>query len=128
MLNMPNITESELKIMNILWNEYPLTSNEIIDRLCGYNGWSITTIRTFISRLVSKNAIRTETDNKDYRYYPNISHRSFLKYQNKHFLEKVYDSSPILLLKNLVEDDSLSYEELNDLKTTIENRLEKMDA
>lgn len=79
MLIMPNITESELKIMNILWNEYPLTSNEIIDKLCGYNDWSMTTIRTFISRLVSKNAIRTETDNKDYRYYPNISHRSFLK-------------------------------------------------
>lgn len=118
----PNITESELKIMNILWEEYPLTSNEIIDKLDGYNDWSCTTIRTFISRLVNKSAIRIDITKKDYLYYPNISHKNFLKKQNKSFLNTVYNGSCDLLFKYLIEDDSITDEELDKFEKIIEKK------
>lgn len=54
MKNIPNITDSELEIMKILWRKNPLLANEIISLLPDELDWSDQTVKTFLNRLLNK--------------------------------------------------------------------------
>ena len=58
MRKMPRIAESEWKIMQVLWEHGPLTANEVVHALAGEVKWKSRTIKTLISRLVRKGAVR----------------------------------------------------------------------
>jgi predicted transcriptional regulator len=56
---MKQITESEMIIMQIIWDaDDTITSNYIQEHLPEDVTWKITTITTFLSRLVGKNMIK----------------------------------------------------------------------
>ena len=57
MKNIPNITESELEIMKVLWEKSPLLASEIIALLPEEMNWSDQTVKTFLNRLLKKQAI-----------------------------------------------------------------------
>lgn len=48
-----SISESEWRVMKIVWSNSPQTLPEILDRL-KETGWSKTTIQTYLARLVKK--------------------------------------------------------------------------
>ena len=51
-----SISESEWRVMKIVWSNSPQTLPEILDRL-KETGWSKTTIQTYLARLVKKGAL-----------------------------------------------------------------------
>ena len=53
-----SISESEWRIMKIVWADAPLTLPEILDRAKD-TGWSKTTVQTYLARLVKKGALTT---------------------------------------------------------------------
>ncbi len=50
----PSISESEWEIMTVLWEEAPLTANDVISTLQERTDWKPKTIRTLLDRLVKK--------------------------------------------------------------------------
>lgn len=97
MKEIPQISESESEVMRLLWEKNPLTANEIISKLSGKMNWSDQTIKTFINRLLNKEAIRFEKSGRNYSYYPVISQDEYFKAENKTFLERVYKGAANLL-------------------------------
>ena len=67
-----SISESEWRVMKIVWSNSPQTLPEILDRL-KETGWSKTTIQTYLARLVKKGALTTKRQGKGYLYYPAVS-------------------------------------------------------
>lgn len=57
-----SISESEWRVMKIVWSNSPQTLPEILDRL-KETGWSKTTIQTYLARLV-KRSIDYKTSRK----------------------------------------------------------------
>jgi predicted transcriptional regulator len=51
------LTNSEWLIMNALWDRSPATAREISERLPDDTDWAYTTIKTMLSRLVTKKAV-----------------------------------------------------------------------
>jgi BlaI family transcriptional regulator, penicillinase repressor len=43
------ISDAEYVVMDVLWNEAPLTANMVADRLRGSQSWSLPTIKTLLS-------------------------------------------------------------------------------
>ena len=60
-----SISESEWRVMKIVWNNSPQTLPEILDKLKGTD-WSKTTIQTYLSRLVKKGALSTKRQGNGY--------------------------------------------------------------
>lgn len=58
-----SISESEWRVMKIVWSNSPQTLPEILDRL-KETGWSKTTIQTYLARLVKKRSIDYKTSRK----------------------------------------------------------------
>ena len=68
-----NISDSEWKIMKVLWEQPNLTLRQIFEGLAD-SEWSYTTVRTMVSRLVEKKAIGADrTLINNFKYYPLVS-------------------------------------------------------
>lgn len=123
---MVHIAESEWIIMKELWKKSPLTSREIIDAVADSNNWNAKTIHTLIQRLCKKGAVtaKRRKDTSFYNYYPNVSQKECAISETKHFLKKIYSGSLKNLVSTFVEDDSVSRQEIEELKLLLET-LEK---
>ena len=51
------ISEAEMQLLQLLWDDSPLGATDIADRVSADRGWTLTTVKTLLSRLVSKGAI-----------------------------------------------------------------------
>ncbi|GMQ56946.1 BlaI/MecI/CopY family transcriptional regulator [Vallitalea sediminicola] len=118
---MAKISESEWKVMKILWDKNPLTSKEIVDYVLEENDWSRKTVHTLISRLANKGVINIAKKNKYYEYSPCISKSDCQIEETNTFLEKVYNGSLQMFLTNFVKNQRLSKEEIAELKSIINN-------
>ena len=121
-----SISESEWRVMKIIWNDCPQTLPEILDRL-KETGWSKTTIQTYLARLVKKGALSTKRQGKGYLYSPAVSESDCQLAESRSFLSRVYDGSLSRMVMGFVKSGELSQEELNELKSLIDQP-EKIDA
>ena len=116
-----SISESEWRVMKIVWSNSPQTLPEILDRL-KETGWSKTTIQT-----LKKGALTTKRQGKGYLYYPAVSESDCQLAESRSFLSRVYDGSLSKMVMGFVKSGNLSSEELNELKSLIDQQ-EKTDA
>lgn len=122
MKTLPKISESEWKVMKLIWKSNPLTSEEIINLLSDRMTWSAQTIKTFITRLIKKGAIGFEKKGRTYYYYPLLSEDECIQSENEFFLKKVYDGALNLLLTKFLEEEDLSPEQIEDLETILKDK------
>lgn len=125
MKKVPKISEAEWEVMKLLWKTTPLTSEKIIDSLSGKMNWSTQTIKTFITRLVKKEAIGFEKSGRIYNYYPLISENECIKSENDSFLQKVYDGALGILFTKFLEEENLSIDEIEELENLLKDKREK---
>lgn len=120
MKSIPKISDSEWEVMKVLWKESPLTSSQVVEILKPITKWSPTTIYTLINRLVNKKAIRIQEGSSPYILYPLISKEDCSRKEYSSFLKKVYNGSLNLMISNIVEEHSLSNEEIEELKNILD--------
>lgn len=113
-----SISESEWRVMKIIWNNAPQTLPEILEGLRDTQ-WSKTTIQTYLARLVKKGALVTKRQGKGYLYYPTVSESDCQLAESRHFLSRVYDGSLSKMVMGFVKSGNLSAEELHELKNLI---------
>ena len=110
------ITGSELEIMKLLWHaEDALPVTEIRENLQKSKGWEPATIKTLISRLVSKGAVRQEKRNV-YFYSPIITEKEYSAWATKDLITRLYNGSARELVASLVSSDGLKREDLDELR------------
>ncbi|MBB6671897.1 BlaI/MecI/CopY family transcriptional regulator [Cohnella nanjingensis] len=120
MNNPPRISEAESEVMKLLWQKEPLSANEIIEQLKQQMDWSDQTIKTFLNRLLKKEAIRFEKAGRNYLYYPLVSHDEYLKSENKTFLNRVYNGAVGLMCAKFLEEEKLSDADIEQLQQLLE--------
>ena len=116
------ITDAELEIMKLLWENTELTLNEIVEKLSQKEKKNKSTIKTLLYRLVEKQSVKSITNKKkENTFKANISKEKFLKKENESFLSKLYNGSTNKLLLNFVEEKKISKKDLQDLLDLIES-------
>ena len=110
------ITDSELEVMKLLWcakDALPVTA--IREQLQESKGWEPATIKTLISRLVSKGAVRQEKRNV-YYYSPVITEKEYSSWATKDLITRIFNGKARDLVASLVNSDGLSQEDLAELR------------
>ena len=110
------ITDSELEVMKLLWcakDALPVTA--IREHLQESKGWEPATIKTLISRLVAKGAVRQEKRNV-YYYSPAISEKEYSSWATKDLITRIFNGNARDLVASLVNSDGLSQEDLAELR------------
>ena len=110
------ISDSELEVMKVLWRaEDALTVTEIREQLQREKGWEATTVKTLVSRLVSKGALRQEKRGVFY-YTPLISEQEYNGWATNTLIRKLYNGSARELVAALVHSEGLTQEDIEELR------------
>ncbi len=110
------ISGSELEVMKILWRaEDALPVTEIREQLQKTKGWEPATIKTLISRLVSKGVVRQEK-RKVFYYSPAVSEKEYSTWATDDLIERIYNGSARQLVAALVHSDGLTQTDLDELR------------
>lgn len=123
MKQIPQISEAEWEVMQVLWSSSPRTSAEVVDALAGPMEWSPKTIRTLLSRLVQKEAINfNQETNRVYSYYPIVAKDECVREETKSFLKRMYGGAFKPLLVHFLQDEKLSPGDIAELKRLLDER------
>ena len=117
-----NITDAELEIMKLLWQNKALTLNKIVENLSKEEKKNKSTIKTLLYRLIEKGSVKSiEHNSKENEYIATITKEEYLKKENDTFLKKLYNGSTNKLLLNFLEEKKISKQDLKDLLLLIES-------
>lgn len=119
-----DITDAELEIMKLLWENEELTLNKIVEDLSKKEkkNKNKNTIKTLLYRLIEKGSVKSITNSKkENTYKAIIKKENYLEKENESFLQKLYNGSTNKLLLNFVEEKKISKKDLQDLLDLIES-------
>ena len=103
-----NLSDSEWKLMNRLWEQSPLTIMELTASLKEDTGWSKNTVITMLARLEAKGAVRHEEGGRAKRYFPAVDREDAAAAETESFLSRVYGGSLGLMMRAMVESRQLT--------------------
>lgn len=115
------LPDSELEIMMIIWAAGgPVTSAFVSEKLKDKKNWKITSVLTFLARLVEKGFITSRREGKINLYSPVIREEDYLKSESKSFLEKLYGNSLTTFVASLYKSNTIRDEDLAELRQFID--------
>ncbi len=116
---LPQISEAEYEVMRIIWKYAPISTNEIVEKLCQTTSWSPKTIQTLVKRLVTKHAITYEKQSRVFVYTPLVQENEYISQESTSFLKKYYDGNISAMVSAYLENDRLSDAEIDDLRALL---------
>lgn len=120
MKDMPRISESEYEIMKLIWDEAPISTNDVVKRFEGINDWSPKTVQTLLARLVKKGALGYEKKGRVYIYTPLIKEEEYIHSESSSFLKKFFDGALNSMVLNFIDDEKLTDQDINELIRILE--------
>lgn len=114
------IFDSEYKLMELLWDNEPISAKELSLIAAEQIGWNKNTTYTVIKKLVEKEAILRNEPN--FICTSLVKKDDILRSETKGLIEKFFDGSKKALFSALLEDETLTRNELDELKAMLEKR------
>ena len=115
-----DLSNSEWKLMNRLWEQSPRTITELTAAVREETGWSKNTVITMLGRLETKGAVEHREGGRARQYFPAVGRNAAARAETESFLSKVYGGSLGLMVSNLVEDRALTAEDIAELSAILE--------
>ena len=121
MEDLPSISDSEWKIMKLLWRDSPQPAYDIAQELGKTSSWDIRTVKTLLSRLVKKGALSYDKYKNLYLYFPVIQEEEYKRSESESFLNQVFDGSVSELFVHFAKSRNLTPEQIERLRGMTEN-------
>ncbi len=115
------LPDSELEIMMIIWEaKEPVTSAFVSEKLKYKKVWKITSVLTFLARLVDKGFLSSTREGKVNIYSPLIGEQEYLESESKSILEKLYGNSLTNFVNALYKSKAISEDDIIELRQFID--------
>ncbi len=117
----PDISESEWSVMEVLWESSPLTAAEVTKALRPTRNWADNTVRTLLTRLVEKGALRPDTNESGTRLFtPMVAREACVKAEGETFLQRIFGGAAKPLLVHFAQNSKLTAAEVEELKRLLD--------
>ena len=120
------ISEAESRVMEVLWQQSPQTSEEIIASLLEPTGWHEKTIKTLLNRLLGKGASSAQKEGRRYLYTPRLHREDWQQHESRSLLDRVFGGKVAPLLAHFSQHEKLSAKDIAELRKLID-AIEKKD-
>ncbi|WP_407647607.1 BlaI/MecI/CopY family transcriptional regulator [Aurantiacibacter sediminis] len=114
------ISDAEHAVMEVLWSDSPLSAADVCDVVCKERGWSIPTVKTLLSRLVTKGALDTTPDGRRYLYTPLIERSAYVGTESKRLVERLFGGRAAPLFAHLAESEALSADDIAEIERLLQ--------
>ncbi len=116
---MSRISGAESHIMAALWDQGPLTAEEIVQTVGPPQAWGEATVKTLINRLLKKKAIASERSGGRALYRPIVSREDYVTGESQGLLDRLFGGEIAPLVAHYARHRALSAEEITRLKSLI---------
>ena len=113
---MERIAEGEYAVMEVLWQESPLTAAEVAERVPADRGWSLATVKTMLSRLLAKGVLSHEEDGRRYLYRPAVRREDYVAEESGRLLDRMFGGRVTPLVAHLAERDRLTPADIEEIE------------
>ena len=124
MPSLPDISESEWSLMEALWESSPQTASELTKPLRPTMNWAENTVRTLLTRLIDKGAIKTGENSSGTRtYLPAVKREACVRAEGESFMQRIFGGAAKPLLVHFAQNSKLTAEEVRELKKILDQSL-----
>ena len=126
---MTEISNAEFEVLEALWLSYPASANDIIAKLnASANNiddtnqdkqWHDKTVKTLLNRLVKKQAISFEKQQRRYLYSPLLEREAYTLKESKSLVERMFSGKLAPLVAGFAKQNDLNKEDIKALKSLI---------
>jgi predicted transcriptional regulator len=110
------ISDAELAIMEVLWEEAPLTATDVSSRVASRRDWSLATVKTLLSRLVSKQAVGHHLDGRRFLYAPLVERETYVAGESRRLVDRFFGGKLMPLVAHLAGQEKLSDDEIAEIE------------
>lgn len=123
MLQEIKLNNSQLKVMNILWDNGELPAKEVAFEAAARHGWNKNTTYTVIKTLMDKEYIARGEPN--FICKPTLERASVRKSKTRGLIDQLFGGSPSQFISSFIEDENLSEEQLAEIRAIIDKSAAK---
>jgi predicted transcriptional regulator len=113
------ITSAESAVMEVLWADGPKDAEEVTGALAKSQGWTETTVRTLLSRLVQKKAVAKAKEGRRYLFKALTARADYVHAESKSLIDRLFEGRLGPLFAQFSEREELTAEDIAELKALI---------
>ncbi len=113
------VSDAELQLLQLLWEDSPLSATDVAQRVPATLGWSLTTVKTLLSRLVGKGAVAAEAEGRRFLYRPAVDRETIAARQADRLVDRLFGGRVSPLVAQLAEQRALDPEDLAELEKLV---------
>lgn len=113
------ISDAEHAVMEVLWEESPLTAQDVAERVPAERGWSANTVKTLLGRLLAKNAIAHEEEGRRYLYRPVVAREDYVAGESQRLIDRLFGGKLTPLVAHLAERDQLTAQDIAEIEAIL---------
>ena len=117
----PNLTEAELRLMDVIWEKGQATVGEVAEALPRDLGLAYNTVLTTLRILEEKGYLRhtKAKEGRAFVYQALVGRDEASRSAVRYLVSRFFRNSPELLVLNLLEDEELTAKELRRIRALI---------
>lgn len=120
MKELPPLSEAQMEIMNVVWDQGEVTLGDVWKTLSQNRQVARNTVQTLITRLVEKGWLSYHAEGKIFHYKAAAPRESTLKDVVKRLVDTAFKGSTEGLIMALLEEQSLDKDEVARIRALIE--------
>jgi predicted transcriptional regulator len=103
----PTLTEAETRLMNVLWAKHRATVADVVGAMPRQHAVAYNTIQTLLRILEQKGYVAHEVVGRAFVYRASLKQDAARRHALGHLMKAMFDDSPSLLVRNVLEDERI---------------------
>lgn len=113
------ISDAEHAVMEVLWDQAPLTAQDVAERIDPARDWSANTVKTLLGRLLAKRVIAHEEDGRRYLYRPMVARDDYVAGESRRMIDRLFGGKLMPLVAHLAQRDQLTDEDIAEIEALL---------
>lgn len=119
---LPQISNGEFEVMDVIWKHAPINTNEIVEILSKRKIWNPKTIQTMLFRLEKKGIISHTKESRVFVYAPRIPKEAYLALEQDNFVNRFFNGAVSQMVASYLDKNELTEAELAELQEILDKK------
>lgn len=122
------MSPAEWEVMRVVWTKGAAATNQIITAMQAKRDWTESTIKTLLRRLVTKQALVTTKDGRQFVYHPQIAETTAMTDAAETLFASLCDMKKGAILTDLVAQVPLSISDIDRMQALLAEKRQTAPA